>query len=60
MDEYTVNWWAYSDDWTKVTNGGRMVSCTETGGFNIEGGASGYLRFPRYVYTNADKTSRAY
>ena len=60
MEEYTVNWWAYSDDWTKVTNGGRMVSCTETGGFNIEGGASGYLRFPRYVYTNVGKTSRAY
>jgi len=58
--ELTVNWWAYAEDWTTVTNGGRMVSCTETGGFNTEGGASGYLRFPRYVYTNADKTSRAY
>lgn len=58
--EFTVNWWAYASDWTAVTNGGRMVSCTESGGFNTEGGATGYLRFPHYVYTNAEKTSRAY
>ena len=58
--EFTVNWWAYASDWTAVTNGGRMVSCTESGGFNTEGGATGYLRFPHYVYTNEAKTSRAY
>ena len=58
--EFTVNWWAYAEDWTTVTNGGRMVSCTESGGFNTEGGATGYLRFPHYVFTNEAKTSRAY
>ena len=58
--EFTVNWWAYDEDWTAVTNGGRMVSCTESGGFNTEGGATGYLRFPHYVFTNEAKTSRAY
>lgn len=58
--EFTVNWWAYASDWTAVTNGGRMVSCTESGGFNTEGGATGYLRFPHYVFTNEAKTSRAY
>lgn len=58
--EFTVNWWACASDWTAVTNGGRMVSCTESGGFNTEGGATGYLRFPHYVFTNEAKTSRAY
>ena len=56
----TVNWWAYSSDWSAVTNGGRMISCTEGGGWNIEGGSSGYLKFPINVYTNADKTSHGY
>ena len=56
----TINLWAYASDWTAVTNGGRLFSCTETGGFNVEGGATGYWRFPRYVATNADRTSHGY
>lgn len=58
--ELTVNFWAYSSNWASVTNGGRMVSCTEGGGFNLEGGSTGYIRFPRYVYTNAEQTTKAY
>lgn len=54
--ELTINFWAKTSNWTS----GRMISCTESGGFNIEPGNSGYLRFPVNAYTNADKTSRTY
>ena len=52
--------WAYSDDWTAETDEGRLISCTETGGFNIEGGASGYLRVPFYVFKNSEGSSKGY
>ena len=58
MEALTVNLWAKATTWS--TNGGRLLSCTETGGFNLEGGNSGYWRFPTHVYTNAEKTSTAY
>ena len=58
MEALTVNLWAKATTWP--TNGGRLISCTETGGFNLEGGSSGYWRFPIHVYTNAEKTSTAY
>lgn len=54
--ELTINFWAKTSNWTS----GRMISCTESGGFNIEPGNSGYLRFPVNAYTNADKTSHVY
>lgn len=56
--EFTVNFWAKATTWP--TNGGRLVSCTETGGFNLEAGNSGYWRFPIHVYTAADLSSVAY
>ena len=52
----TINFWAKSSSWAGV----KPLSCTEGGGFNIEGGSSGYLRFSHHVYTNAEKTSTAY
>ena len=58
MSEMTVNLWAKATTWP--TNGGRLVSCTESGGFNLEAGNSGYWRFPIYVYTNSGQTSSAY
>lgn len=58
MHNMTVNLWAKSTTWP--TNGGRLFSCTETGGFNLEAGNSGYWRFPVYVYTNEAQTSSAY
>lgn len=58
LEALTINLWAKATTWP--TNGGRLLSCTETGGFNLEGGSSGYWRFPIHVYTNAEKTSTAY
>ena len=58
MEQMTINIWAKATTWP--TNGGRLLSCTETGGFNLEAGNSGYWRFPIHVYTNAEKTSTAY
>ena len=59
-EEMTINLWAYAPNWSSVTNGGRIFSCTESGGFNIEGGTSGYWRFAIYVATNAAHTSHSY
>lgn len=50
--ELTINLWCYADDWESLSNV-RLFSCTESGGFNIEPGNSGYLRFPNSVYTTA-------
>ena len=55
----TVSEWAYATDWTKQTNC-RLWSCTESGGWNTEGGSTGYLRIPINVYTNSGKTSYTY
>ena len=52
--------WGYSDDWSTETDGGRLISCTESGGFNLEGGASGYLRVPFYVFKDSEGSSRGY
>lgn len=57
--ELTINEWAYAEDWTKQTNA-HLFSCTESGGFNTESAGSGYLRFPRHVYTNEAKSSLGY
>ena len=55
MEEMTIN------VWVKPTAAfSKFFSCTESGGWNTEGGNSGYLRFPVNVYTNAEKTSVAY
>lgn len=58
MPEATINLWAKATTWP--TNGGRLLSCTESGGFNLEAGNTGYWRFPVHVYTNEGKTSYAY
>lgn len=55
----TVSEWAYATDWTNQTNC-RLWSCTESGGWNTEGGSTGYLRIPINVYTNSGKTSYTY
>lgn len=40
-DAITVTCWAYSDDWTNFSSQ-RLLSCTESGGFNFEpGGENG-------------------
>lgn len=57
--ELTINEWAYTEDWTTQTNA-HLFSCTESGGFNTESAGSGYLRFPRHVYTNEAKSSSGY
>jgi len=54
----TINLWAKATTWP--TNGGRLISCTETGGFNLEAGNSGYWRFPVHVYTASDRSTTAY
>lgn len=59
MSAMTINLWAKAST-TWPTNGGRLLSCTESGGFNLEAGNSGYWRFPIYVYTNEAQTSSAY
>lgn len=38
-DEITVNIWAYMEDWTKYN--GRLISCTESGGWNFEKSSGG-------------------
>lgn len=36
-DAFTYNIWAYMDDWEKYDeDGGRIISCTDSGGYNIE------------------------
>jgi len=52
--------WAYSDDWSAETDVGRLISCTENGGFNLGGGASGYLQAPFYVLKNSEGSSKGY
>ena len=58
--EMTISLWAYADDWSTETDGGRIFSCTESGGFNTEAGASGYLQFSHYVATNSGRTTHGY
>lgn len=43
----TVSVWAYMDTWN---GNGRIVSCTEGGGWNFESNG-GYISFPMYVST---------
>lgn len=57
QEAMTINLWAYSSNWSNTT---KLFSCTESGGWNTEGGNSGYIRFPIYVATNAAQTSYAY
>ena len=57
-EQLTINFWAKAITWS--TNGGRLISCTESGGWNLEGGNSGYWRFPVHVYTDAAKSALAY
>lgn len=57
MKEMTINVWAKASTWPTT---GRLFSCTETGGFNLEAGSSGYWRFSVHVYTNSAQSSTAY
>ena len=57
MTALTVNFWAKTSSWPANT---RLISCTESGGFNLESGNSGYWRFPVHVYTNSGQTSATY
>ena len=51
--------WAYDDDWT--TYSGRIYSCTEGGGVNIESANSGAnLNWAVNMYTAADQSTYAY
>ena len=42
-DEITVNIWGYMDDWTKYNS--RLISCTESGGWNFELASGGKIHF---------------
>ena len=42
-DEITVNIWGYMDDWTKYNS--RLISCTESGGWNFEPASGGKIHF---------------
>lgn len=51
--------WAYDDDWTNYS--GRIYSCTEGGGVNIESANSGAdLNWAVNMYTATDKSTYAY
>ena len=54
MPEITINTWICSEQF------GRIFSCTEGGGFNIENSVTGYMRWQHNVYTNEEKTTGAY
>ncbi len=58
-DAITVNIWAYMDNWADYANGMRLISCTESGGFNIEVGASEYVQFACYDFGVGYKNARA-
>lgn len=44
----TINLWAYMDDWTEFGNGMRLISCTESGGWNFEPINNNAIRFTIY------------
>lgn len=58
IEEFTVNLWAYKDDWSTY-GGQRLFSCTEGAGFNTEQ-ISSSISFPVNVYTTSERTSRGY
>lgn len=57
LSEFTVNCWAYMDDWTKFNS--RLFSCTQNGGYNTEE-SNGLIKFGLSVYTNADMSKYQY
>ncbi len=59
QDAITVNIWAYMDNWADYTKPMRLISCTESGGFNIEAGASEYVQFACYDFGVGYKNARA-
>lgn len=50
----TVNVWAYMSNWANFANGMRLISCTESGGWNFENSGTD-IRF--YIY---DGSAKAY
>lgn len=52
-DEITLSCWAYMSDWTKVTS---LISCTESGGWNLEKHADG-INFALASTTNTYTTN---
>lgn len=58
-NEMTINLWAYAEDWTTQTNA-HLFSCTESGGFNIQNGSTGYLSFSLHAGQNQAFTSFVY
>lgn len=57
IKEMTINLLAKASSWPTT---GHLFSCTESGGFNLEAGNSGYWRFPIHVYTNEAQSTTAY
>lgn len=47
-DMLSYNLWAYMDDWSDYTSSMRLLSCTESGGFNIEHNTEGCFNFGVY------------
>ena len=57
-DEITVSCWAYMDDWSKFnTENMRLMSCTETGGWNFEPGGNNKISFAISTNTNGNYTN---
>lgn len=56
----TVSVWAYMDNWADFSNGSRIYSCTEGGGFNIGSGSSGAMHWAINAYTASDLSTFAY
>ncbi len=59
QDAITVNLWAYMDNWADYLNPMRLISCTESGGFNIEVGKSEFVQFACYDFGVGYKSARA-
>lgn len=57
IEEMSCSVWAYDDDWS--TYSGRIYSCTEGGGINIEQSGT-KLQWAINAYSNAEKTSYSY
>ena len=55
-DAFTINMWAYMSDWSKYSNGMRLASCTEGGGWNFEQNGTNNIAF----LVGTGTTSNAY
>ncbi|MCI6542415.1 MAG: LamG domain-containing protein [Firmicutes bacterium] len=55
QDKITVEVRAYMDDWSKYTSGMRLISCTDSGGWNVGDLTGGEMHFSCYDSGNGYK-----